>query len=291
MPITAAQLQHYIEHGFVIVPDFLSREEVAAGLDGFGRYFPSAEELDDTPERYGFIHDDPERLQVEFPYADENLNHFATHPRLISFVENVLGADDIRLTQNAIWAKYAGLGNYEQALHLDYQGNTLVVPRDDGTYRQVNMIFYFTDVTGDLGPTVVVSQAETKDMPLWPTHRPRKMSPALYEKERHVVVPAGGLLIFSMRTWHRASNMTAERGERFSQHFVWRAAAHDFQGYHLYSRLGENEDLQEFISHTTPRQREVLGFPPPADPFWNAETRAAVALRYPEMDMTPYEEK
>jgi hypothetical protein len=91
-----------------------------------------------------------------------------------------------------------------------------------------------------------------------------------------------------MRTWHRASAITAAAGVRFSHHFVWRAAAHDFQGYYLYSKHGENEDLQDFISRATPAQREVLGFPPPGDAYWTDETLAAVKLRYPDMNMTPY---
>jgi hypothetical protein len=32
----------------------------------------------------------------------------------------------------------------------------------------------------------------------------------------------------------------------------------------------------------------VLGFPRPDDPYWNDDTRAAVALRYAKMDMRPY---
>lgn len=288
MRITAAQIRHYLEHGYVVIPRFLTPAELRKGRAGMSRYFPSADELEATPERYGFIYDDPENLQVEFPFADDGLNDIATHPELIAFVQKVLGTDDIRLSQSAIWAKYAGLGHYEQGLHLDYQGNTLVVPRDDGSYRQVNMILYYTDVTADLGPTHVVSQTQTRDLPLWPTHRWRKTSPELYRHEQPVVVRAGGLLIFSMRTWHRASAITAETGARFSHHFVWRAAEHDFQGYHLYSRHGENEDLQAFLSRATPAQRQVLGFPGPGDPYWTDETLAAVQLRYPEMDLSAY---
>ena len=58
------------------------------------------------------------------------------------------------LSQAAIWAKYAGTGDFEQGLHLDYQGNTLVVPRDDGDFRQVNMILYYTDVGARPRPDV-----------------------------------------------------------------------------------------------------------------------------------------
>jgi hypothetical protein len=151
------------------------------------------------------------------------------------------------------------------------------------------MILYYTDVTEQLGPTHVVSQQHTRELPLWPTHRWRKTSPELYAHEQPIVAKAGSLLIFSMRTWHRAGAMTAEQGVRFSHHFIWRAAAHDFQGFHLYSHDGENEDLQDFISRATPRQREVLGYPSPGDAYWTAETLAAVALRYPEMDLKPYQ--
>jgi hypothetical protein len=48
---------------------------------------------------------------------------------------------------------------------------------------------------------------------------------------------------------------------------------------------GENEQLQHFIENATPRQREVLGFPKPGDPYWNEETRTAVKLRYPKISL------
>ena len=82
--------------------------------------------------------------------------------------------------------------------------------------------------------------------------------------------------------------ITAESGVRFSHHLVWRAAAHGFQGYQQWSSKGENQDLGRFVARATPRQREVLGFPPPGHAYWNEQTVAAVKLRYPEMDMAPY---
>jgi hypothetical protein len=139
-----------------------------------------------------------------------------------------------------------------------------------------------------MGPTYVVSQEKTRDLPLWPTHRTRKKSPELYRLERPVLADAGDLLIFSMRTWHRASDIIAERGARFSHHMVWRGSDHAFQGYHQWSQMGEKPEMQAFIARANPRQREVLGFPRADDPYWNDETRAAVALRYPKMDLSRY---
>jgi ectoine hydroxylase-related dioxygenase (phytanoyl-CoA dioxygenase family) len=272
-----------LRHGYVIVPNFLNADELKSARSGMSKYFPTDEELRATPQRYGFVYDDPEHLQVEFPFADDSLNDMSTHPELIAFVESLLGTDEVMLSQAAIWAKYAGTGDFDQGLHLDYQGNTLVVPRDNGDFRQVNMILYYSDVTDELGPTYVVSQEKTRDLPLWPTHRPRKKNASLYNLERPVLASAGDLLIFSMRTWHRASDITADSGARCSHHLVWRSAAHDFQGYHLWSRMGENPDLQRFIERASPRQREVLGFPKSDSAYWNEETRAAVKLRYPRI--------
>lgn len=288
MRVTEKHQQELIDRGYTIVPNFLNAEELRTAGANMLQYFPTAEELSASPQRYGFVYDDPEHLQVEFPFAGDALNDISTHPEIISFVERTLGTEDIALSQAAIWAKYAGTGDFDQGLHLDYQGNTLVVPRDDGAYRQINMILYYTDVSEELGPTYVVPQEKTRNLPLWPTHRPRKKNAALYENERPVLASAGDLLIFSMRTWHRASDMTATHGHRFSHHFVYRATQHNFQGYHLWSRMGENADLERFIERASPKQREVLGFPKIGHEYWNVETLAAVQSRYSKADFSVY---
>ncbi|MDB5332199.1 MAG: hypothetical protein JWP03_3350 [Phycisphaerales bacterium] len=291
MRISDEHLEHLIQHGYAVVPNFLTPEELAAARRNMLRYVPTAEELAATPERYPWVFEEAERLQTEFPFVDDALNHISTHPELISMAERALGTRNVVLSQAAIWAKYAGTGDFEQALHLDYQGNTLVVPRDDGDYRQINLILYYTDVDDEMGPTCVVPSEAAKDEPLWPPFRPRKKHPGLYRKEKQILAKSGTLLIFGMRTFHRASEMTADFGVRLSHHMIWRAAGHAFQGFHLWSHLGEKPELQRFIESTTPRQREALGFPPPGDAYWNEETVEAVALRYPKMDITPYRER
>ena len=288
MRIDDLHLDHLRQHGYALVPDFLTEKELSAAVKNMLRYVPTAEELTAAPERYPWVFEEADRLQTEFPFAGGALNHVATHPDLIDFVERALGTRDVLLSQSAIWAKYAGTGDFEQSLHLDYEGNTLVVPRDDGNYRQVNMILYYTDVTADMGPTCVAPTDKTRKLPIWPPFRPRSKNPRLYQQERPILARAGSLLIFGMRTWHRASAMTAEKGARLSHHMIWRSAAHAFQGFHQWSALGEKPEFKRFIEFSTPRQREVLGFPPPGHPYWDEQTIAAVAMRYPAMDMSIY---
>ena len=286
--IAQESLNRLVKHGFVLVPDFLSSVEVDAARSDMLRYFPTPQELALTPHRYGSIFDDPEHLQVEFPFDADTINHNSTHPDLIDFVERLLGTDQILLSQSAIWAKYAGTGSFEQTMHLDYEGNTLVVPRDDGSYRQVNFILYYSDVDETLGPTYLVPQDQTREMGLWPPFRPRKKWPQVYKMEQPILAKAGSLLIFSMRTFHRAGEITADTGARFTQHLVYRSSLCPYNGYHQYSQFGEKPELKRFIENASPRQREMLGFPRPGDAYWNEETLAAVSQRYPAMDMAPY---
>jgi hypothetical protein len=289
--IDQEHVKRLLKRGYTVVEPFLNTEELSAAKQNMLLYVPTAADLAATPQRYPWVFEEADRLQTEFPFVSDALNHVSTHPDLIDFVERALGARQVMLSQSAIWAKYAGTGDFEQALHLDYQGNTLVAPHEDGDYRQVNMILYYTDVTPAMGPTCVVPIDKTQDEPLWPPFRPRKKHAALYKKEIPIIAKAGSLLIFSMSTFHRASEMTADFGARLSHHMIWRSSEHPFQGFHLWSHLGENAELQRFIAHTTPRQREVLGFPPPGDAYWNEKTLAAVSARYPQMDMRPYRKK
>lgn len=288
MRISDEHLAHLRVHGYVIIEKFLTPAELAQAREAFHKYYPTEEELHATPQRYGSVFEEADQLQTEFPYATDYLNHMATHPAILSGVKRYLGAEDIRLSQSALWAKYAGTGDFEQGMHFDYQGNTLVVPREDLDYQQVNFIIYYSDVTKDLGPTGVVSKTKTKGLPLWPPFKTRAKHPELYKIEKKVVVPAGSMLIFTMSTLHRGTGITAERGARYTQHLIYRSAKHDFQGYHLYSRMGENQDLERFVQTAMPEQREALGFPKVSDPYWTKETLRACKLRYPGLDWSAW---
>src|SRR4051812_45093439 len=91
MRITQTHTQHLLRHGYVIVPSFLTSDELSAARANLLQYVPTAEELAATPQRYAWVFDEAEHLQTEFPFADDALNHISTHPDIIACVGKLLG--------------------------------------------------------------------------------------------------------------------------------------------------------------------------------------------------------
>ena len=282
--VTDEHLAHWRRHGYVVVPNFLTEAELVAIQANVRRYFPTDEEYRTAPERYPDVGG-----WRELPFIGDALNDLATHPELASFAERVIGTREILLTQAILWGKYAGVGDHEQRLHVDFMNNTLVHPRDEGPFGQTGTIVYLSDVTEELGPTYVISKEHTREPPsLVPRVRDRDQFPVPYEQELAVTGPAGSVLLYSMSTFHRGSAFRAATGARFTFHVVFRAKDSHWMGFSAWARAGQEPALQRFLERATPRQREFLGFPPPGHPYWNEETLAGVAARYPGMDMTLY---
>ncbi|HVX43725.1 MAG TPA: hypothetical protein VHC49_07555, partial [Mycobacteriales bacterium] len=215
--------------------------------------------------------------------------HVALHPFLIGFVEELVGHTDIVMSHGAIVGKYAGRSDYDQELHPDYSNNTLVVPQRNLRQCDIPMIVYYTDVTVDLGPTYVVSDEVTRDIPVTDRrHYSREEYPALYAAETPATLTAGSVLIYGMRTFHRGSAMRATEGVRFSQFVAYHTAGPRWLGSNSFQSAGGTPEMDHLITTATARQRELIGFPAPGDPYWTPQAIADVSARYPKMDMSPY---
>lgn len=289
--ITDEHLAHWRKHGYVIVENLLTPEELEAARENIARYMPTWEEYAKAPHRYRALLGSNGWPVAEFPFVGDALNHVTTHPALVEFAKKVLGTDDIMLSHSRLRGKYAGTADYDQQLHVDYNNNTLVVPKDDSEIFDVPFITYYTDVTVDLGPTQVVSQEETRDLFNRTTRfLSREEYPEFYAKEKPAVCPAGSTLIYSMRTFHRGSAMKATEGVRFSHHMSYRKASYNFTGQVTFNRVAGSPEMRHFLENATPEQRSLIGFPPVGHEYWDEDTIAAVGRRYPGMDMTPYRE-
>jgi ectoine hydroxylase-related dioxygenase (phytanoyl-CoA dioxygenase family) len=295
--VNDADVEHWFRHGYVIVKDVLSTEEVAAVQANLADYMPTWEEYAARPHRYADLKGGSHRRTTpagwvtnSFPFTGDALNHATLHPYLLAFVERLVGHGNLALSHAGVVGKYAGPADYDQELHADYSNNTLAFPKADLTVCDIPAILYYSDVTVDLGPTYVVSQELTGDLVMGSRHRSRSDYPELYEAEIPVTVPAGAALIYSMRTFHRGSAMHAKAGARFSQSVAFHTAGPRWLGSATFQVAGGSAEMGHFITHATPREREIVGFPGVGDPYWDDEAIAGVSARYPLMDMAPYEQ-
>jgi ectoine hydroxylase-related dioxygenase (phytanoyl-CoA dioxygenase family) len=294
-PIEQADLDHWHTHGYVIVKEFMTKEELADVHHELNAYMPTWEEYASRQPLYadlagGSSRGAPGWVRYEFPYAGDALNRVAVHPYLEEFARRLTGQDRLALSHGAIVGKYAGKADYDQDLHPDYTNNTLAFPAAGTERIDIPMIVYHTDVTIDLGPTYVVSAQLTKDLVTDGRRmHPRAEFPELYEAEVPAVMPAGSALIYNMRTFHRGSAMRAAQGVRFSQFVAFHTAGSPWLGSTSFQGLGDLPEMHRFLTKATPHQRELAGFPGPGDPYWTEETLAGVAARYPDMDMSPYQ--
>ncbi len=272
--VEQADVDHWQRHGYVIVEEFLSPSELGACLDNLYRYLPTWDEYKERAPLYADMHgpsgrSSPGWVRYEFPYIDDALNDVTLHPFLLEFVERVVGHSDLALSHGAIVDKYAGKADYDQELHTDYSNNTLVYPPSGVGRIDIPMIVYYTDVTIDLGPTYVVSTELTRHMP--PTGQrfySKSDCPTLYAAETPATMPAGSVLIYSMRTLHRGSAIRATEGLRFSQFVGYHTAGVPWLGSHSFQGAGGRPEMDRLLNRATPRQRALLGFPSPGDDYW-----------------------
>jgi ectoine hydroxylase-related dioxygenase (phytanoyl-CoA dioxygenase family) len=295
--IDQADVDHWHKHGYVIIEEFLRPDELKAAQQNLYQYLPSWHEYKERAPLFrnmqgGSSLSAPGWVRYEFPYIGDALNRVALHPFLVGFVERLVGHHNLLASHGAIVGKYAGRADYDQELHEDYTNNTLAFPGSGTEMVDVPMIVFYSDVTEDLGPTYIVSKKHTQHLaPTGKRFYSRKDYPDLYSHETPATLPAGSVLIYSMRAVHRGSAMRALEGARFSQFVAFHTAGYPWLGSHTFQGLGDRPEMHHLVTNASPRQRELLGFPAPGDPYWTDETLAGVAARYPEMDLNPYRRK
>jgi ectoine hydroxylase-related dioxygenase (phytanoyl-CoA dioxygenase family) len=296
------QVEQWRSEGYVLVEGFLDSEEVATAVEESYAHVPTREEYDRShgagvtalgatceackqplPATHGLAWNNVP------PYKGDTLNQLPFLTQSIAAAEQLLGTPDLRLTQSILRATYCGPETVDQALHRDYGNNTLLTPtRHDRGYEQLAMILYLTDVGIGDAPTYVVSNRHGASRPVVPGSRTKEDDPELYEHELPVLVPAGTALFYTMHTWHRGSAGTDPRGFRLVHDAVYRPAGNDWMDYQAWSTSLCTDDGRRCIELLTPRQRELIGIPGPAHPYWTPETIADFAARYPGSDPEPY---
>ncbi|GGT92086.1 hypothetical protein GCM10010208_13580 [Actinomadura livida] len=113
-------------------------------------------------------------------------------------------------------------------------------------------------------------------------------SPELYAAEVSGAGPAGTVIAFETGTLHRGTRLTAPRGARSSMHLGLRPSGLQCGQRAGWAAQGFGREWVGFVHRATPRQLQAFGFPPPGHPYWTPGTLAGMALRYPELDLSPW---
>ena len=190
MFVTDDQLAIYRRQGFLIVENFLTKEEQQAALDGFFTFFAPPY---DAYVEAGRKNETPG--QVLFPWDHSGLNHVTVHPDLISAAERVLATREISLCEGHLGMKYAGEESKEW-FHIDYGNNTLGPLLEADDFMNLVCFYCFDDVEEGMAPIRMVDNGRTD------------------EEAVPMIVPGGSVCLYSVFTRHSASPFTAPRGHR-----------------------------------------------------------------------------
>ena len=284
MRVSDATLDEVRARGFSIMEGFLGPDELSAAREALWRHFPRPEEYFADPGAHAQYATSQFAGVEEFPYRSWDLNRLAVHPELVDAAERYLGTAELHLYKVELWAKYSGAVNYDQPLHRDYGSHSLVVPRPEARYQQLTTFIFLSDVTDEDGPTCIVPYEDGKDVPYTPLYIPFG---SLADREVPCIGPAGSLLLYRTDILHRGSDMTGRGRSRFSLLADYQVRGTTWGGKMAWPKQHPDR-WARLIPQCSVRQRDLFGFPRPDDPYWNAETLAGVAERYPGIDLGPY---
>jgi hypothetical protein len=285
MKISDAKLAEVHDRGFTVVPGFLDAETLAEARAALWKVHPRPEDYFADPSKYPQYSDSQFAGILDFPYEDWALSRLPVYPDLIDAMERLLKTDDIEVYKIELWAKYAGAVDYAQPHHRDFGNHSLVVPRLDGAHTQYTTFILLSDVTELDGPTKIVPVEYTKDLPLIPVRAPVG---AFAEQEESVTGPAGSLMIYRTSVLHRGSSFGAPGRSRFAMLIDYQSRGWRWNGKVSWPDRAGRPGFGQALTLMTPRQRDLFGWPPVGSDYWNEQTLKDVALRYPDMDLTPY---
>jgi hypothetical protein len=295
------------KNGFVILPGYLPGEVLRPAIAELGTMFPSPSGFHEgsDPRRQRYLDDEFAGID-SFPFASTEICLLAVHDLLIQLARTLLSDDDLRIYSAEAWAKYTGAADYDQDLHRDYLGHTVLVPSKAADFQQLEMFVYLVDVPEDLGPPHLVPQEDTAHIAAKPNWLSRQAStgPApehagfvasghaeLYEREVSAAGPAGTVVAFESGTFHRGTGMTRPGGARYTMHVNYRRVEAEWAQRHAWADRSHEPAWYRFVESATPSQLELFGFPPPGHRFWTADTLAGMALRYPNLDLSPWHDR
>lgn len=216
--LTPAQRYHFDAFGYVVVPGVLSADECAAiqaamrRVRGEIRARPAGYQT--QPGEPKFISDQPHHVFIgDMMECDPLFTAYATHPRLVSMAEEVIGGEARIVELNAHLNTRSPNYVPGEAPKYDFHNGT-DVPFSSHTRHGLyhcNFVKTLTNLT-ELGPddggTVVVAGSHKIDLPV------EDMIARAYEDRsliHQVIAPAGSTLLFAETLIHATGQLRSDR--------------------------------------------------------------------------------
>lgn len=290
-------LDAWHQHGAVVVRDFFSAEEIAPVYSDYVRLYGVQGAGDgntlsvDTGQPAGAFHPKQFVNLDTLPFdASVQMNLISLHPGLIALAKDLLGCENVQLYQSHTWAKFTGEADYEQPFHCDYGNHTLTVPAENSSDKTVNFVIYISDVTDPLGAMHYVRRADSERiLGARAITAAADKQVALQAEGRSAAAPAGSVVAYCIDTFHRGTNMVEPKGLRYTMTVSFKRADNANIGFHVW-QYAVDRPWHHVIDHATPEQLACLGIPLPGDPFWTPLTLQQCQSRWPNWDMTSYQE-
>jgi len=273
--LTDAHIEELDHEGFIIVPDFISGDELTKLQAAQRRVLPTYEQIkDDIPQDQA-----GHSLLKCFPHEELDLYRATMNPESIKFARKWLKTQDIHMRVGCLIARYpghsrGGIGSDDSNLHIDNGNNSLLpVTEDLREFGQIGFWIHLEDVEEDQAPLRLIPKRYGRDM--------TKCIP--------LVCKGGTLCVFTNFSLHSASAYARKDGQRFTFGYAFGRADHYWEGLINYTQLGENTPVfQKFIGGLTAAERQLWRFPPAGHPYYTEQTLKLLEDQYPGWDADEY---
>ncbi|MEC8931047.1 MAG: phytanoyl-CoA dioxygenase family protein, partial [Candidatus Latescibacterota bacterium] len=215
--LTDDHLEELDREGFIIVPNFISGDQLTPLQAAQRRVLPTWDQIQQDPPQ---DQSGSSMLQC-FPHEEMDLYQAAMDEESIAFARKWLKTDEIHTRVGCLIARYpghkaGGTGHDNSNLHID-NGNNSLLPMSDELreFGQIGFWIHLEDVDEDQAPLRLIPKRYGKDM--------TKCVP--------LVCRAGTLCIFTNFTWHSATAYTREEGQRFTFGYSFGRADHYWEGF------------------------------------------------------------
>lgn len=287
--LTSRYRQEWQTDGWCVIPSVVPADDLVAAQRAVDRLFPTAREMDS-----GVTNDRTEPWRTtfdakwpEFPYQSRALNRLTFHDVVLDLAESFLGSDDLRMYGSLVTAKYANQSSgFNQLLHADFPNHTILAPRIDDGYPQLELFVYLTDVHA--GATRLVSRRKTAHIPVEQHTLAYTDFPELYDDPGVAEGAAGSIVAYRPDVYHRSVDVTEPGVRRIMMHVSFRLAEAEWSQYQAWAFKGFSTEWHNFVQASGPRELALVGFPKPGHPYWTEDTIRRVNARYPGLDMTPW---